>query len=258
MTGPRFANAAVLVTGAAQGFGRLAAERFAREGARLALCDLDVAGLAEAAAACRALGAPVAVLPGDVGEEATARDLVALCLARFGRLDAALNNAGIANPLAKLPDIPSAEAERVLRVNLFGVFLALKHQLPVMAAQGGGAILNVASVAGLVGAPLMAVYAAAKHGVIGLTKSAALEYARKNVRVNAICPAFSATPMVQGLLDAMGGGSVAALARVLAAVPMQRLAEPAEVVEAMLWMLSPANSFMTGHALALDGGLSAG
>lgn len=258
MTAPRFANAAVLVSGAAQGFGRLAAQQFAREGARLALCDLDAARLEEAAQECRALGAEVCVFAGDVAQESTAQGLVELCVSRYGRLDVALNNAGIAHALAKLPDIPTAEAQRVLAVDLFGVFLALKHQLPVMARQNSGAILNVASVAGLVGAPLMAIYAAAKHGVIGLTRTAALEYARKNVRINAICPAFAATAMVHDILGGMDGGVEAATARMLAAVPMRRMAEPAEVVEAMLWMLSPANSFMTGHALALDGGLCAG
>ena len=258
MTALRFANAAVLVSGAARGFGRLAAQRLAREGARLALCDLDAVQLAEAARDCQALGAEVCVLAGDVAQEDTARGLVDLCVSRYGRLDAALNNAGIANALAKLPDIPSDAARRVLAVDLFGVFLALKYQLPVMARQNSGAILNVASVAGLVGAPLMAVYAAAKHGVIGLTKTAALEYARTNVRINAICPAFAATAMVHDMIGGMDGDVEAATARMLAAVPMKRMAQPAEVVEAMLWMLSPANSFMTGHALALDGGLCAG
>ena len=246
-----FAGKVVLVSGAARGFGRVAATRLAREGARLVLCDVDAADMADMAAD----GA--AVLAGDVCDEATASALVALALEKFGRLDMALNNAGVAHPLAKLPDISAAEAERVLRINLLGVFLALKHQLPVMARQGAGSILNVASVAGIVGAPLMSVYAASKHGVIGLTKSAAAEFAGKGVRVNAICPAFAATPMVDELLEGMGGTAAQTQARLLQAMPMHRMGTAAEIVEAMLWMLGPANSFMTGHALVLDGGLSA-
>ena len=246
-----FAGKVVLVSGAASGFGRLAAERLARAGARLVLCDVDAAGLADMASDDAAL------LAGDVGDEATARGLVALALERFGRLDMALNNAGVAHPLAKLPDISAAEAGRVLRINLLGVFLALKHQLPVMARQGSGSILNVSSVAGVVGAPLMSVYAASKHGVIGLTKSAAAEFAGKGVRVNAICPAFAAPPMVDALLEGMGGAAAQTQARLLQAMPMHRMGTPEEIVEAMLWMLGPSNSFMTGHALVLDGGLSA-
>ena len=252
-----FSGKVVLVSGAARGFGRLAAERLAREGARLVLCDFDGAGLSQAVAACEAAGADVAALAGDVSDDAVAKGLVELAVQRFGRLDMALNNAGIGHPMGKLPDVSLADAERVLRVNLLGVFLALKYQLPAMERQRSGSIVNVSSAAGLVGAPLMSVYAASKHGVVGLTKTAAAEFASKGIRVNAICPAFAATPMVDGLLADMGGDSAATKARLTASIPMRRIAEPAEIVEAMLWMLGPGASFMTGHAMALDGGLSA-
>jgi NAD(P)-dependent dehydrogenase (short-subunit alcohol dehydrogenase family) len=126
-----------------------------------------------------------------------------------------------------------------------------------MERQGRGVILNVSSAAGVTGAPLMSAYAAAKHGVIGLTKSAAGEYARKGVRVNAICPSFTATPMVTGMLGEMRGSAEEAKARLLGAIPMRRVAEPEEIVQAMLWICSPQNSFMTGHALVVDGGLTA-
>ena len=252
-----FSGKVVLVSGAARGFGRLAAERLAREGARLVLCDFDAAGISQAVAACEAAGAEVAALAGDVSGEAVARGLVDLAVQRFGRLDMALNNAGIGHAMGKLPEVSLVDAERVLRVNLLGVFLALKYQLPVMERQRAGSILNVSSAAGLVGAPLMSVYAASKHGVVGLTRTAAAEFASKGVRVNAICPAFAATPMVDDLLADMGGDTATAKARLTASIPMRRIAEPEEIVEAMLWMLGPGASFMTGHAMALDGGLSA-
>ncbi len=147
--------------------------------------------------------------------------------------------------------------QQMLAVNVFGVFLAMKHQLPIMERQSSGAILNVSSVAGVVGAPLLAAYSAAKHAVIGLTKSAAGEYARKGVRINAICPAFAETHMLTGMLDQMRGGAEAATQRIVSNMPMRRFARPEEIVQAMLWICSRENSFMTGHALVLDGGLSA-
>ena len=169
----------------------------------------------------------------------------------------AINNAGIGHAMGKLPEVSLADAERVLRVNLLGVFLAMKYQLPVMERQRSGSILNVSSAAGLVGAPQMSVYAASKHGVVELTKTATAEFASKGVRVNAICPAFAATPMVDDLLAVIRRDGAAAKARLTDAIPMRRIAEPGEIVEAMLWMLGPGASFLTGHAMALDGGLSA-
>lgn len=253
----RFHDKVVLITGAARGLGRRAAERFAAEGARLVLGDIDAAGVEAVAAGLRAAGAQAVALAGDVAREETASRLVEAALGAYGRLDAAVNNAGVCHPFARLAEIETATMERMLAVNAMGVFYALKAQIPVMERQGGGAILNVASVAGIVGAPLLGAYAAAKHAVIGLTKSAAGEAARKGVRINALCPAFAATDMVGGLLAGMRGGVEEATARVVGHVPMRRLAGPDEVVEAMLFACAPENSFMTGHALVIDGGLSA-
>ncbi len=252
----------VLITGAAGGFGRLAARRFAEAGARLLLSDLEAEDLEAVAAPLRADGAVVECLAGDVSRWETAQGLVARAVDVFGRLDVAINNAGVGGLLKKLPGIEVAEAERVLAVNLMGVFLAMKAQIPVMEAQfaaggRGGAILNVASVAGVVGAPMLAIYAAAKHGVVGLTKSAAGECARKGVRINCLCPAFADTAMVSEFLDEMRGDKEQALERVVSNMPMRRLADPQEVVQAMLWACSSENGFMTGHALVIDGGLSA-
>lgn len=258
----RYRDAVVLITGAGRGLGAAAARRFAAEGARLVLGDRDGDALQDVQASLRADGASVEILAGDVAEETTARDLVALALSAFGRLDVAVNNAGVSHPFRKLVDLTGDDLQRMLGVNLFGVFYGLKHQIPAMErayAETGraGAILNVASVAGLIGAPLLSAYVASKHAVVGLTKTAAAETARRGVRVNAICPAFTDTRMVSDFLHGMRGGPEEAADRVVAAVPMRRLAQPDEIVQAMLWICSPENSFMTGHALAVDGGLSA-
>lgn len=258
----RYGNAVVLITGAGRGLGETAARRFAAEGARLVLCDRDGDALEGVQASLRQAGTAVEVLAGDVAAEGTARDLVALALSAFGRLDVAVNNAGVSHALRKLVDLSGDDLQRMLSVNVFGVFYGLKHQIPAMercfAETGrGGAILNVASAAGLVGAPLLSAYAASKHAVVGLTRTAAAETARRGVRVNAICPSFTETRMVTEFVHEMRGGPEEAMSRMVAAVPMRRLAEPDEIVQAMLWICSAENSFMTGHALAVDGGLSA-
>jgi NAD(P)-dependent dehydrogenase (short-subunit alcohol dehydrogenase family) len=253
----RYEGASVLISGAARGFGRLAAERFASEGARLVLTDILEKDLAGTVASVETLGAEAVAVPGDIADESMAKTLVDTSASRFGRLDIAINNAGIVHSLRKLPDIDAETADRIFRIDLMAVFYAMKHQLPQMERQGGGVILNVSSVAGITGAPLLSVYAAAKHGVIGLTKSAALEYAGRGVRINAICPSFAATPMLTEGLAQMRGTPEEAVARMAGAIPMRRLAAPEEVVQAMLWICSPENSFMTGHALAIDGGLTA-
>jgi NAD(P)-dependent dehydrogenase (short-subunit alcohol dehydrogenase family) len=261
MTG-RFDGGTIIVTGAARGLGRLAAERFAAEGARLVLCDLDEGHLKAAAASLRERRCEVEALIGDVSREETAKALVDTALSSFGRLDVAVNNAGVAHPFRKLTEIDVATMERMLSVNVMGVFHGMRHQIPAFErgfAETGrhGVILNVASVAGLVGAPLLSAYAAAKHAVVGLTKSAAAETARRGVRINALCPAFAGTDMVTGLLGEMRGTPEDSVNRMVSSVPMRRLAEPSEIVEAMVWLCSRENSFMTGQAVALDGGLSA-
>ena len=254
----RFAGQVVLITGAAGGFGRLAAQRFAAEGALLALSDIDAEGLATTA---RGIGPEVFAETVDASDEAGVSGHVAAVLERFGRLDVAINNAGAAHPLTPLPDIAAAEFDRMIAINARSVFLGLKYQLPPMLATGRGAILNVSSAAGLVGAGHLAAYAAAKHAVIGLTRAAADEAARKGVRVNALCPSFAATPLFDGIADAFaaqrGTDRAAAYERISARVPMARVADPEEVVQAMLWICAPENGFMTGQAIAVDGGLTA-
>jgi NAD(P)-dependent dehydrogenase (short-subunit alcohol dehydrogenase family) len=256
----RFKGMSVLITGAASGFGRLAAERFAEEGAKLALQDISPEGLAETCERVASRGGEVAVLAGDVSDEAHAKALVGLAVKSFGRLDIALNNAGIGASLAALPEIAAETFDRIMAVNARGVFLGMKYQIPEM-AKGGGAILNTASAAGLIGAGFLGAYAASKHAVVGLTRAAADECARHNIRVNAICPSFAATPMVEQLADAMAAERnltrEQSFARIASRVPMRRVGTPEEIVQAMLWIVAPENSFMTGQAIAIDGGLTA-
>jgi NAD(P)-dependent dehydrogenase (short-subunit alcohol dehydrogenase family) len=257
--GRRFEGLTALVTGATGGFGRRVSERLAEGGARLVLSDVGGAPLATLAAS---LPTEAATLEGDVAEEELSEKLVALAVERFGGLDVAINNAGIAQSYVKLPQVPSDEARRIIDVDLLGVFFAMKHQLPQMERQHrqtgkGGIIVNIASVAGISGAPRLSVYAAAKHGVVGLTRTAALEYATKGVRVNAVCPSYARTPMIGSVLRISGELQAGALAEAARGIPMKRVAEVDEVVEAILFAADPANTFMTGHTLSIDGGLSA-
>ena len=252
--GPRYDGRVVLITGAASGFGALAARRFAEAGAALAISDLR---------APDALAAELGAMAGavDVADEGQVAAHVAAVLERHGRLDVAINNAGVGHPLAALTRTPVAEFDRMMAVNARGVFLGMKHQLPPMIEAGRGAVLNLASAAGLVGAGHLAAYAASKHAVVGLTRSAADEVARHGVRVNALCPSFADTPLFAEMADAMtarhGGTREEAHARIASRIPMRRVAEPAEVVQAMLWLCHEDNAFMTGQAVAIDGGLTA-
>ncbi|WP_274627746.1 SDR family NAD(P)-dependent oxidoreductase [Arvimicrobium flavum] len=255
----RFEGLTVLVTGATGGFGKRTAERLAAEGAMLVLSDLDDERLDALAAS---LDCETATLAGDVSEESLSEGLVQLAVDRFGGLDIAINNAGIAQSYVRLPQVPCDEARRILEVDLLGVFYAMKHQIPALqkqfrATKRSGAIVNIASVAGVGGAPKLSVYAAAKHGVVGLTRSAALEYASHGVRVNAVCPSYARTHMAQEFINAVGLAEEEALAALTRGVPMKRVAEVDEVVEVILFAADPKNSFMTGHTLAVDGGVAA-
>jgi NAD(P)-dependent dehydrogenase (short-subunit alcohol dehydrogenase family) len=241
---------ATLVTGGGSGIGRATALAFARAGARIVISDVDVASGEETAAAARALGTTAHFLRCDVTRGSDVDALVAHAFERFGRLDCAFNNAGIEGMLAPIGECPEEAAARVIDVNLMGVWRCLHAELPRMAEQGSGAIVNTASVAGLVGAGGLAPYVASKHGVVGLTKTAALEYAQSGIRVNAVCPGVIQTPMLDRL-EAARPGVVEAL---LAVKPMGRLGSPDEVAAAVVWLCSDAASFTTGHALTVDGG----
>jgi NAD(P)-dependent dehydrogenase (short-subunit alcohol dehydrogenase family) len=257
----RVQDRVVQITGAASGFGALAAREFAREGARLLLSDINREALEAVTDDLRAAGHEVISETLDVTDDGAMQAHVAQAVGRWGRLDVALNNAGIAAGLKRLPDIPVDEYDRIMAVNAKGVFIGMRHQIPAMLASGGGAILNTSSAAGLVGAGQLSAYAASKHAVVGLTRAAADELATRGIRVNAICPSFAATPMGNAmgeeLMSRHGIAPEDARARVTARIPMRRMGTPEEIVQAMLWLCAPENSFLTGQAIAVDGGLTA-
>jgi NAD(P)-dependent dehydrogenase (short-subunit alcohol dehydrogenase family) len=247
------AGKVVLVTGAAGGIGLAAAQALASSGARLMLSDVDLARGAKVLADFHALGLDARFTPCDVTQADSVIALIAETVAQFGRIDCAVNNAGVEHKHAKLADHDDDDFDRAIAVNLKGVYLCMKHELRQMLTQGGGVIVNVASVAGLGGAPNLAGYAASKHGVMGLTRSAAIEYAKRGIRVNAVCPSFINTEMVQRMVERNP-----ALADTLNnASPMRRMGEPEEIGRAIAWLCADDSSFVNGQGLALDGGLTA-
>ena len=250
-----FEGKTVLITGAAAGLGEAAAEAFAARGARLLLSDLSPA----VEDVAKRLGAEWMIA--DAAKPADHKALVAKAVEIGGRLDVALNNAGIAHPPMRIEQTPEDVARRVIEVDLLGMFWALQAQLPQMQQQfkadrSTACIVNLSSIAGLVAAPTLGIYAAAKHGVSGLTRTAALENARRGIRVNAICPAFTRTKMVADVIG-MAPDAAAAEAELTRGVPMKRLGEREEIVTAILFAADSANSFMTGQTIALDGGVTA-
>lgn len=248
----RFDDKVVVITGAGGGIGRASALAFARAGAKVMVTDRDANAGQETLRQVQALGASAHFLQTDVTQAAQVEAMVAQTVAHYGRLDCAFNNAGIEEEHMRLADCSEDTFDRIMDVNVKGVWLCLKYQLAQMLAQGGGAIVNTASVAGLIGAPKMAAYSASKHAVLGLTKSAAVEYGRKNIRVNAVCPGVIRTVMFERAVqaDPRLGTSAAQMH------PMGRIGEADEVAAAVLWLCSDAASFVTGHAHTVDGGLT--
>ncbi len=244
---------AVLITGAASGIGRATAVAAQAEGARLLLSDVSDA---EGQALADELGAVYASC--DVTSEEAVEGLVKRATDELGRLDGAFNCAGILGTVALTTDTPYDGWKRIIDVDLNGVFLCTKHELRVMAEQGSGSILNMASAAGLIGWPGASGYVAAKHGVVGLSKAAALEYAPQGVRVNAICPSYTITPMVEKDLfeDALGNDEEL-IGAARANHPIGRFAQPEEIASAATWLLSDKASFVTGTAMPVDGGYTA-
>lgn len=246
----RLQEKVALVTGAASGIGRAAARRLAAEGARVVVSDLDVTRGEETVRLIREADGEAVFVRADVSRADEVEALMLQTLAAFNRLDCAVNNAGVGGDLLPTHLRDEAMWDAVMNVNLKGVWLCMKYELAAMLDQGGGSIVNVASAAGLVGFRQASAYAASKHGVIGLTRSAALEYARLGIRVNAVCPGFTDTPMV----EALGHGSPKRADAIINAIPLRRLGTPDEVAQAVLWLCSDESTFVTGHALAVDGG----
>lgn len=247
-----FTDQVALITGAASGFGRLLAKGLAERGAKLVLSDINETALDEVQTELQPLTA-VEVIAGNIAEETLNKALVELAIEKFGRLDIAVNNAGIAHTPAPVHEMTEAIMDSQFAVNVKGVMFGMKYQIPAMLSQKKGHVLNVSSLAGLGGAPKGAAYAAAKHAVAGVTRTAAVEYGRKNVRVNAICPFYSPT----NILNVDGYNTPEAQAQLGQGSPMKRLGEPQEIVNTMLLMLSPGNSYMNGQTVAVDGGVTA-
>jgi NAD(P)-dependent dehydrogenase (short-subunit alcohol dehydrogenase family) len=248
-----FSGKVALVTGAKGGMGFATAEGFAMSGAAVVLGDVDETAVQEAAAKLAAAGHRAIGMVCDVSDEAQAAALVARAVSDFGRLDFAYNNAGIQAPPAGAADETAQEFDKVQAVNLRGIWTCMKHELKQMREQGSGAIVNCSSLGGLVGLPERGAYHASKHGVIGLTKSAALEYAPRGVRINAICPGVIETPMVADMLKTQKE----AMDDFLKQQPIGRLGTAEEMAQTVLWLCSPGASFVVGVALPVDGGFTA-
>jgi NAD(P)-dependent dehydrogenase (short-subunit alcohol dehydrogenase family) len=246
-----FEGKVVLVTGAASGLGLATAKAFAESGASVALADWNADAARAATDELTAQGHKAIAIACDVADDAQVEAMVAQTVAAFGRLDAAYNNAGVQNVLAETADTTREDYDRVMGINLRGEWSCMKFELLQMRKQGSGAIVNCSSLGGLVGGAERGIYHAAKHGVLGFTKSAALEYAVRGIRINAICPGLIWTPMADQMV---AGGQGDALKAMEKSIPMGRVGRPEEIANAVLWLCSDAASYVTGQSISVDGG----
>ncbi len=247
-----FENKVALVSGAASGLGLATANAFAIAGASVVLADWNEKAVQAAAKDLADKGHKTLAVPCDVSDDAQVDAMVKQTVAAFGRLDAAYNNAGIQNVLAETADSPRDDYDRVMAINLRGVWSCMKFELQQMRKQGSGAIVNCSSLGGLIGGSQRGTYHAAKHGVIGFTKSAALEYAARGIRVNAVCPGMIQTPMSDKMIADGQGPELDRMLKTF--VPMKRLGRPEEIADAVLWLSSDAASYVTGQSISVDGG----
>jgi NAD(P)-dependent dehydrogenase (short-subunit alcohol dehydrogenase family) len=248
-----FAGRVAFVTGAANGIGRAAALAFASKGASVVAADLAEQANQETARMIEKAGGRALAVKCDVSRDNDVSAVLEKAVATFGRLDFAFNNAGVEQPITPAADITQEEWNRIVDINLRGVFLCMKHEIPLMLKQGGGAIVNTSSGAGVKGIAGQAAYCAAKVGIVGLSKAAALDYAKSNIRVNAVCPGIINTPM----MDRFSGGTAEGRERVIAQEPIGRMGKPEEIAAAVVWLCSDAAAFVIGHAMVIDGGQTA-
>ena len=245
-----FAGKVAFVTGAANGIGRAAALAFAREGASVVVADISEQGNQETARMIEKAGGRALAVRCDVSRDKDVKAALEKTIETFGRLDFAFNNAGVEQPITPAADLTEEEWDRIVGINLRSVFLCMKHEIPLMLKQGGGVIVNTSSGAGVRGIAGQAAYCAAKFGIVGLTKAAALDYANSNIRVNAVCPGIINTPM----MDRFSGGTPEGRERVIAQEPVGRMGKPEEIAGAVVWLCSNAAAFVVGHAMVIDGG----
>lgn len=248
------AGKVAFVTGAANGIGRATAVAFAREGASVVVADISESGSQETVQMIEELGGQAVAVTCNVTIAEDVRSALDKTIETFGRLDFAFNNAGVEHPSTPLADITEETWERVIDINLRGVFLCMKYEIPLLLQQGGGAIVNTSSGAGVQGFKGGAAYGASKFGVVGMTKCAALDYAGSNIRVNAVCPGIIDTPMMDRLTE----GTPEGRERVIAQEPVGRMGTPEEIAATVIWMCSDESSFLVGHALVVDGGQTVG
>ena len=245
-----FAGKVAFVTGAANGIGRAAALAFAREDASVVVADVAEQGNQDTVRLIEVAGGRALAVRCDVARAEDVTAALDQTAETFGRLDFAFNNAGVEQPIMATAELTEKEWDRIVDINLRGVFLCMRHEIPLMLKQGGGVIVNTSSGAGVKGFAGQGAYCAAKHGVVGLTKAAALDYAKANIRVNAVCPGIIETPM----MDRFSGGTPQGRERVIAQEPVGRMGKPEEIAAAVVWLCSDAAAFVIGHAMVIDGG----
>jgi NAD(P)-dependent dehydrogenase (short-subunit alcohol dehydrogenase family) len=248
------AGKVALITGGSSGIGRSVGLLFAREGACVVVTARRTDEGEETVQMIREAGGEACFVQTDVSQAAAVQALVNTCVTRYGRLDYAVNNAGIEGSIVPMIDYTEDDWDAIIDINLKGVWLCMKAEVVQMQQNGGGAIVNVSSVGGLIGFPRMGPYVATKHGIIGLTKTAALEYATHNIRVNVLCPGLIDTPMADRVVKGLQAGGIDAEHLVMSLTPLKRRGTPAEIAEAAVWLCSDAASYVTGHAMVVDGG----
>ena len=249
----KFEGKVSLVTGGGSGIGRATALAFAREGAKVIVADVSEQGGKETVQMIEQAGGDAIFIKTDVSDGTEVMEMVNKAIEVYSRIDCAVNNAGVEGMLVNISDYPEEMWNRVIGVNLTGVWLCMKYEIPQMLKQGGGVIINMASIFGLVGLANASAYIASKHGVVGLTKAAALEYSAKGIRVNAVCPGFIETPMLMER-SLKAGENPEVYQQIVSVSPIGRLGKPEEIAETVLWLCSDGASFVTGHSMVADGG----